>query len=122
MRIKNIDGLSADDLQQAVIDGGRFIYYSFTVSLIIITFKRTSGVYLIRAGENAMLKGFGFTLISVFFGWWGIPLGPKYTMESIRTNLNGGNNVTDDVMATVAGYVLFEEAQQVKRNGNNYTA
>jgi hypothetical protein len=112
MRIKNIDGLSADDLQQAVIDGGRFIYYSFTISLIIITFKRTSGVYLIRAGENAILKGFGFTLISVFFGWWGIPLGPKYTMESIRTNLKGGNNVTDDVMATVAGYVLFEEANR----------
>jgi hypothetical protein len=43
-------------------------------------------------------------------------------MESIRTNLKGGNNVTDDVMATVAGYVLFEEAQQVKRKGNNYTA
>jgi hypothetical protein len=121
MRIKNIDGLSAGDLQQAVIDGGRFIYYSFTISLIIITFKRTSGVYLIRAGENAIWKGFGFILISAFLGWWGIPFGPKYTLESIRTDLKGGNNVTDDVMATVAGYVLFEEAQQKERTDKNFT-
>lgn len=121
MRIKNIQGLSSDDLQQAVMEGGRFIYYSFTLSLVIITFKRTSGVYLVRAGENAVLKGFGFTLVSVLFGWWGIPFGPKYTLESIRTNLKGGKNVTDDVMATVAGYVLFEEAQMKNRKENNVT-
>lgn len=121
MRIKNIDGLTAGDLQQAVIDGGRFTYYSFTISLIIITFKRTSGVYLIRAGENAIWKGFGFILISAFLGWWGIPFGPKYTLESIRTDLKGGNNVTDDVMATVAGYVLFKEAQQKEITDKNFT-
>ena len=46
----------------------------------------------------------------------GIPFGPKYTLESLRNNLRGGKEVTDDVMATVAGFVLFEETQQRKSN------
>jgi hypothetical protein len=111
MKIKNIDGLSAFDLQQAVNGGGRFIYYVFTVSLIVVTFKRTSGVYLIRGGESLVGKGVIFSLVSFFFGWWGIPFGPKYTLQSIVTNLRGGKNVTDEVMETVTGYMMFEEAQ-----------
>jgi hypothetical protein len=117
MKIKNINGLSADDLQQHVDRGGRFVYFPFTLSFIVVTFKRTSGVYLLRAGEHAGLKGLPFTLISLVMGWWGIPFGPRYTLESIRTNLAGGKDVTDEVMATVAGYVLFEEAQQKKKAG-----
>ena len=115
MRIKNITGLSADMLEQEVSKGGRFIYYAFTISLIIVTFKRTSGVYLVRAGENSVTKGIPFTILSVLFGWWGFPFGPKYSIESIRTNLRGGKNVTDEVMSTVAGHVLFREIQQSKK-------
>jgi len=114
MRIKNIDGLSAEDLQQEVKEGGKFVYYPFTLSLIVVTFKRTSGVYLVKGTENPVIKGIGFTLISLFFGWWGFPFGPKYTLESIRTNLKGGKDVTEEVMATVAGHVLFKETQKQK--------
>ena len=43
---------------------------------------------------------------------WGFPFGPKYTLESIRTNMKGGKDVTDEVMATVAGHILFKEAEK----------
>ncbi|HEX7905083.1 MAG TPA: hypothetical protein VF487_14520 [Chitinophagaceae bacterium] len=115
MKIKNIDGLSASDLQQEVNEGGRFVYFPYTLSLIFFTFKRTSGVYLVKGGESNVAKGFFYILISVLFGWWGIPFGPKYTLESIQTNWRGGKDVTEDVMATVAGYVLFEETQQKRK-------
>ena len=114
MRIKNIDGLSAEELEHEVKEGGRFVYFSFTISLLVVTFKRTSGVYLIRANENAVAKGLPYTLLSVFFGWWGVPFGPKYTWESIRINMKGGKDVTDEVMATVAGHILFKEAEKHK--------
>ena len=114
MKIKNIGGLSAEDLQREVREGGKFIYYPFTVSFIVFTFKRTSGVYLVRGRESTITRGLRFTLISLFFGWWGIPFGPKYTMESLRINRKGGKDVTDDVMATVAGYVLFKEYRKQK--------
>ena len=115
MRIQNIDGLSPSDLQEEVSKGGRFVYYPFTVSLAVFTLKRTSGTYLVRAGETAIGKQMFFTLISLLFGWWGIPFGPKYTVKSIQTNLRGGKNVTDEVMATVAGFALFEETQRKKK-------
>lgn len=114
MKIKNIDGLSAVNLQAEVMKGGRFIYYPFVISLLVVTFKRTSGVYLVRGNEKGATKGWPFTLVSALFGWWGFPYGPKYTLESIRTNIKGGKDVTDEVMATVAGHILFQEAQKQK--------
>jgi hypothetical protein len=115
MKIKNISGLSADDLQRAVHGGARFKYYSWTVSAIIVTFKRTSGVYLVKKNENTVLKGFGFTIVSFLFGWWGIPFGPKHTLRSIRTNLKGGKDVTDEVMSVVEGHALFEEGNRKRK-------
>ena len=114
MKVKNINGLSANTLQSEVSKGGKFIYYAFTISFLIVTFKRTSGVYLLRAGENAVTKGLPYSFLSFLFGWWGIPWGPKHTLASIRTNLRGGKNVTDEVMSVVAGYVLFKETQTKK--------
>jgi hypothetical protein len=114
MKIKNIDGLSPEDLEIEVKKGGRFIYYPFTVSLLVITLKRNSGVYLVRSGKNAVKKGLPFILISFFFGWWGFPYGPKHTLTSIRTDLKGGKDVTEDVMATVAGHILFKESQKMQ--------
>lgn len=112
MKIKNIDGLTASDLQQQVSDGGRFVYFAYTISLIIVTFRDTSGVYLIRSGENRAGKSFLFTIVSFLIGWWGIPWGPKYTMQAIRTNLKGGKDVTDEVMDVINGYLLFEETNK----------
>ncbi len=114
MKIKNIDGLSAEDLQQEVKNGGKFVYYAFTISLIVVTFRRTSGVYLVSGNENVVGKGLIYSLISMLFGWWGFPFGPKYTLESIRTNMKGGKDVTEEVMATVAGHILFREAEKQK--------
>ena len=116
MKIKNIEGLSADHLQQEVNKGGKFIYFPFTISFIIITFKRASDVYLIPAGKNVLVKGLPYILLSLLFGWWGIPWGPKHTIQSIRTNMIGGKNVTEEVMSVVAGYALFEETQKKKQD------
>jgi hypothetical protein len=109
MKIKNITGLTAADLQQQVSNGGQFVYFSYTISLVVVTFRDTSGVYLIRSGENTAGKSFLFTIVSLLTGWWGIPWGPKFTIQAIRTNLRGGKDVTDEVMDVVNGYLLFEE-------------
>ena len=114
MKIKNIDGLSAQDLQHEADRGAKFVYYAYTISLLVVTFKKTSDVYLIRKGESTKSKGNPFTILSLLFGWWGIPFGPTYTLQSIRTNLKGGKDVTDEVMATVAGHLLFWETQGQK--------
>jgi len=116
MQIKNIDGLTAADIQQEVDNGARFLYYQYTISFIIVTFKRTSGVYLVRSAESPARKGLRFTLASFLLGWWGIPFGPKHTYLSLKTNLRGGKDVTDEVMSVVMGYVLFEEHLEEEKN------
>jgi hypothetical protein len=112
MKIKNIDGLSARELQQEGDNGSRFIYFAYTLSFAVVTFKRTSDVYMIRKGERRGYRSWPFTLVSFLFGWWGLPFGPKYTIEAIRNNLKGGKDVTDEVMSTVAGHILFREAER----------
>ena len=114
MKIKNIDGLSADALEREVAKGGRFVYFPYVISVIFITFKRTSGVYLVRHNENITTRSLPFSLLSFFFGWWGIPFGPKFTYKSLRTNFNGGKDVTDEVISTIEGHKLFREAQVKK--------
>ena len=111
MKIKNIDGLSADTLEREVAQGARFVHFPYVISLIVFTFKRTSNVYLIRKGENILSYSLPFSLLSFFFGWWGLPYGPKFTFQSLRSNFKGGKDVTDEVVSTIEGHKLFREAQ-----------
>ncbi len=104
--------MSAYGLEQEAAKGARFVHYRYTISLLFITLKKDSPVYMFRKSESGRGKQWYYTLLSVFFGWWGLPAGPKETLKSIRTNMRGGVDVTEEVMSTVAGHILFKEAQQ----------
>lgn len=99
MKVNGIEGISEEELNQLIQQGAKFVVFEYTISILIMTFKRSSDVYFIRPGQHGALKGIGFTLISFFFGWWGIPWGPIYTIGSIFNNLSGGKNVTDHFLA-----------------------
>lgn len=114
MKIKNAENLSAEQLQEEINRGGRFVQYQYAVSFIVATIKPETGVYLIRKGESAVKKSIFFTMLSFLFGWWGIPFGPTHTIAALRTNLRGGKDVTDEVVATIAGHILFREAEKRK--------
>ena len=92
---------SGEELQQELQQGGRFVVYQYCVSVLILTFKRPSNVYLIRHEENAVVKGLPFTLLSLVLGWWGIPWGPIYTIQSIWVNFKGGRDVTNEILASM---------------------
>jgi hypothetical protein len=42
-------------------------------------------------------------LISLLFGWWGIPWGPIYTVTSLFKNFGGGRDVTKEIMDHIEG-------------------
>jgi len=102
MKINGIDKLSSAELQQEVERGGKFVIYQYCISALIVTFKRPSDIYFIRPGQNAVVKGLPFTLLSLFLGWWGIPWGPIYTIGSFVTNFGGGKDVTLQVIGSVS--------------------
>ena len=93
---------SGGQLQQEIQQGGKFVIYQFCVSLLIITFKRSSSIYFISHEQNAVVKGLPFTLLTLVLGWWGIPWGPIYTIQSVWVNFQGGRDVTKEVVASMA--------------------
>jgi hypothetical protein len=101
MQIKGIEGMTGEDLERELRNGGRFVMFTYTVSILILTFRRPSNIYFLKAGHGAFLKGLPYLLISLVFGWWGIPWGPIYTAGSVGTALSGGKNVTDEVLASL---------------------
>ncbi len=101
MKIVGIENMGSLELKFELQKGGKFVTFPYVISLLIITFRRTSDIYFIKADESAVVKGLPFTLLSFLVGWWGLPWGIIYTIGAIWTNLNGGKNVTREILATM---------------------
>ena len=89
MKVNGIEGLSLEEMQSLVQQGAKFVMYEYAISILIMTFKRSSDVYFVKADENAIVKGLGFTAISLLFGWWGFPWGIIATPIQVTRNLGG---------------------------------
>jgi hypothetical protein len=92
---------SGGQLQAEIQQGGRFVMYQYCISLLVITFKRSSNIYFISHEQSAVVRGLPFTLLSLVLGWWGIPWGPIYTIQSVWVNFKGGRDVTQEVLASM---------------------
>ena len=103
MQIHGIDGMTEAQIVREVRDGGRFVIFLWTVSVLILTFKQPTNIHFIPAGHKSFTRGLGPSLVTMLFGWWGIPWGPIYSIESLATNLSGGKDVTDEIMASMRG-------------------
>lgn len=102
MKINGIDGLSSEQIQQEVQRGARFVMYQYCISVLVMTFKRPSAIYYVRPGEGSVGKGLGFSGLSMLLGWWGVPWGPIYTVQSFWVNFRGGRDVTREIVASTA--------------------
>jgi hypothetical protein len=108
MKINGLENMSGSDLRTELNQGAKFVIYQYCISVLIMTFKRPSNIYFIRAGESGVTNGLSFTLLSLLLGWWGIPWGPIYTIQSLVTNFQGGKDVTQEVLASMASAVTSQ--------------
>jgi len=95
--IKNIEGLTKPQMKEMISQGGKFVMFQYTISIVVMTFRESSNIYFIKPGESAGKYSWGYTLLTTFMGWWGIPWGPIYTIGTLATNLGGGKNLTLEV-------------------------
>ena len=102
MKIQGADGLTFEQIQTEVGRGGKFVIYQYCISVLVMTFRRSTDIYFIRPGENAVAKGMQWTLISLVAGWWGFPWGLIYTPMVLFQNLKGGKDVTPQVLGQYA--------------------
>ena len=100
-KINGIENMTGLELTTELAKGARFVVYEYAISLLVITFYRSSNITFVKADENAVVKGLGFTFLTLFLGWWGIPWGPIRSVQALITNFKGGKDVTDRVVAAL---------------------
>lgn len=102
MKIVGIEGMSEEQMQEELANGAKLVYFEYCISILVMTFKRSSDLTFIKKDESAFVKGLGYTLLSLVLGWWGIPWGPIYTIGAVIKNCQGGKDVTAHFLGTAA--------------------
>lgn len=110
MEIKNIEGLTVQDLQNELDKGARFVMFQYCISILVMTFKRGSSIYFIKGNESHLKHQWKHSGLTLLAGWWGIPWGPIYTIQSLFNNLGGGKDVTNEVISALASQINTEES------------
>jgi hypothetical protein len=101
MKIQGIDGMSSDQLRFELQRSAKIVCYHYCVSIVVMTFRRSSDAYFIPAGENAVSRGLPWTLLTLALGWWGIPWGPIFSVQSLIVNFKGGKDITEEITAAM---------------------
>ncbi|HYF93410.1 MAG TPA: FHA domain-containing protein [Symbiobacteriaceae bacterium] len=96
---KGTEGRSLEVLADEVRRGGRFVFYQYCFSVLIMSFKRPSPIYYIPPGQSALTQGLLWSAISFFVGWWGFPWGFIWTPMVIFKNFMGGTDVTPEALS-----------------------
>ena len=100
-KIQGMQGLTASELNFELQRGAKFVMFQDCISVIVMTIRRSSDIYFLRAEQNAVVKGLPFTLVTLVLGWWGFPWGPIWSVTSLVTNFRGGKDVTKEVIASL---------------------
>ncbi|MEN2401071.1 hypothetical protein GKZ90_0014890 [Flavobacterium sp. MC2016-06] len=99
MKILNIEGLTLFEIKQLILQGGKFVSFSYTASAFPKKFNRTSNTYFVRPGESSFKYSMRFLILNLRAGWWGLPLKPLYTIKALFYHIIGGKDVTLTVLA-----------------------
>jgi hypothetical protein len=102
MKILGIEGMSSDQLHFEIQRGAKLVCYQYCISIVVMTFRRSSDIYYVPAGSSAVSKGLPWTLLTLVAGWWGIPWGPIFTVQSLITNFKGGKDLTAEFTARLS--------------------
>ena len=109
-KIRGIEGMRAGEVDFEIQRGARFVLFQYCISIIVLTFRRASDIYFLRQGDSALTRGLPFTLLSLVAGWWGIPWGPIYTIQSVYNNSRGGIDVTHSVLTSLGAGEAAQKA------------
>ena len=92
-----------EDLIAQVEAGGRYVVFSYCISVVILTFKRSSDVVFLQRDEDGAGLAIAYSALSGTLGWWGIPWGPIWTIAALISNARGGRDVTLEVLSAHLG-------------------
>ncbi len=112
MKIDGINGMTLRDLEDGVQAGGKLVSYQYCISLFLLTFNQPSRIFYIKPGRSRTASGLLYSLITFIVGWWGVPVGPFYTVRTLVHNFAGGKDVTQETMSELR---TLAEAQEMAK-------
>lgn len=93
--IVGLDRNKFNQLPALLQSGARMVVYQWCISIVFMSFRRTSEIYFVPPGANRIIPGLHCSFASLLLGWWGIPWGPVWTLHSFWQNFRGGLDVTE---------------------------
>jgi len=98
VNIKGIEGMTVGQVQDEVRRGAKFVIFSYAMSFLIITLKRSSDVHFIRAGQGTFGASLRARCAALSVGGGGCPWGPFEPPLAVFRNLVGGTDVPGAIM------------------------
>ena len=93
--------LFGEELFRLVAGGARCVRFEFCFSLLFVTVRRQSPVYLTNSWQERYLRGLAYSFLALLLGPWGVPWGLLWTPWAIWVNTTGGADCTREVLAWV---------------------
>ena len=115
LKIHGIENLSTEQINAELQRGAKFVVFQYCISILVMSFKRSSGIYFVPAGTGTAGKSAGFCGLSLLLGWWGIPWGPIWTIGTVFKNLSGGVDVTGNVLSALNAAAPIPQAPGAQR-------
>jgi hypothetical protein len=91
--------LFAEELRTRLAAGARCVRFEFCYSLLFVTVRRQSSVYLTFSWQQRYLRGLGYSALALLLGPWGVPWGLLWTPWALWVNASGGIDCTPEVLA-----------------------
>jgi hypothetical protein len=98
LRLEVPGELTFEQLIESRQSGNTFVVYEYLFPRPLFPpVKRISRLYYIHSGEKLSKYAFRYNLMTLIWGWWGLPFGPFYTFATLKHNKTG-TDFTEDVL------------------------
>ncbi len=101
--VNGTQGMTIGQLEDDILQGGKFILFAWNFSMVIVSFRRSSPLTYVRSGDWSGPKALLWSAPSFVLGWWGFPWGVIFTISSLWQNSMGGKDVTAVVLRALVG-------------------
>jgi hypothetical protein len=91
--------LFAEELRTRIAAGARCVRFEYCFSLVFVTIRRQSPVYLTTSWQSRYLRGLWYSACALTLGPWGVPWGLVYSLWAVWVNLSGAADCTTEVLA-----------------------
>jgi hypothetical protein len=98
--IRGIGRMTVGEMRAEVRQGARFVTFEYVLSFVISR-RKNSPVFFVRPGERTFFRSLPYNLLTLVAGWWSFPFGPANTIGAVKDNLQGGRNVTAQVIEQI---------------------